>query len=731
MLNNIFYQLVFISLVISGCRQEDEGVKAHVFYTGVVDSIKVFQFSKGVGGDFMFNPLTGQDKIWTLNYTAPLELDLHTGEWTPLSESYHERLSGGMYGEPIWKDSLTNEVFITNFHEGLIHFPCDGSPISFYQIQSAQSVLNAEDEIVIGTAGGLYTVDKQNKTILKVPDFPMDVWVNDVEVLNEDTLVINNGRMFFPYRLKNPSTMIHFKKDPGVVYNNPFLESLPKTEEARQYRLHYSGNVPFMYSSARIFFQDSTKTVFEIENRPHGHLHHLKTDARYIYLLYDSAFVILNKNVAMQIATAFDIQSYEKNRERFHQAVSKLQHCPLDTFLVRYQQIRKDSMLIISSEFSEKLERYTAGYFTHTGADSHMVAFEEAIHQNRLTQELEKYAIIGVCMKYVKKGDLDKIPFYNNLLNERYPDFEYYSSKSVLECVIQVKHSIDSLQKQNLAPDAYLFKEAKLKERLVYCGWTGDSYYDFSIVTENYRDILSKYPNSRYADNAAFYFISMMWYGDEGDEYSKDMIAACNEFLSTYPTSELQPQVRLLIVRNYHAYYGEPDSMIIMKEKALSELLNISVKEVQDTNLVATIEFYKADILTQLTKQFFELIVSPERTEYKTGEEVKLKVQLRNKTNEVRQIRLYSNAPGWLTLVGPADQTNFMPTGTKVDTNTQLLSIMPNDTLFQEINISREARHWKYTGTGSYEFNQPGKYTIRIRDPGMRINSDHVSVYIY
>ena len=150
MFKNPFHLLLFLSILATGCQPKTEVIKAQVYFSGVVDSIKVFPAGQSVAGDFMFDPLSGKDKIWTLNYAAPLELDLHTGTWTPLSDIYHERLSAPLHGEPIWKDSLTNEVFIIDFNQGLVHLTCDSCPVNFYPIRAAQCVLNAEDQILMG-----------------------------------------------------------------------------------------------------------------------------------------------------------------------------------------------------------------------------------------------------------------------------------------------------------------------------------------------------------------------------------------------------------------------------------------------------------------------------------------------------------------------------------------------------------------------------------------------------
>ena len=256
-------------------------------------------------------------------------------------------------------------------------------------------------------------------------------------------------------------------------------------------------------------------------------------------------------------------------------------------------------------------------------------------------------------------------------------------------------------------------------------------WYDFSIVAANYEVISKKYPHGRYADNAAFYFISMMQYGDEGDEYSKEQVTASNKFLINYPDSELEPNARLLIARNYHAYHGEQDSMILMKDKALTELLKIDLSEIKDTNQLKSIVELKSYISNQRENLVFDLNVYPEQEDYRADEDIKLNIVLENKTSVVRQIRLYTKTPRWIVVAGPVEQTTFMLTGSSIDTTTQLVSVMPNDTLNWELNISRKARDWTNTGIGRYEFSQTGRYYIHLRDPAQRISSDYASIYVY
>ena len=214
MANPLLIWLLLQSMLSVGCVQKEHDNIEPLFFTGVVDSIKVFPATGNVRGDFMFSPLPGQDKIWTLTYPSPQELDLHTGIWTPLSEIYHPKLSLSQ-AESIWKDSLTNEVFI-RANEGIIYFTENNSQVDFYPIRQVLSVLNSDEIILAGTSEGLYSINKQDKSILKVPEFSMNVWVNNIQALNADTLMINNGGPLFPYKLKNPGKMIHYTNSPGV-----------------------------------------------------------------------------------------------------------------------------------------------------------------------------------------------------------------------------------------------------------------------------------------------------------------------------------------------------------------------------------------------------------------------------------------------------------------------------------------------------------------------------------
>ena len=735
--NYLFVWFVLSMILVLGCAPNEQEMNSStnldfpVKFTGKVDSIRVYAADQDILSEFIFSPLTGKDKVWISGYDTPIELDLHTGESAPLSTLYHEQLSSPFQIESIWKDSLTNEVFITLFHKGIVHFPCDGGPVTFYPVQGIQSVLNTKNEIIAGTAKGLYAIDKMNKNTVKVPGCPMDVWVKDIRVLHNDTLLINNGSMQFAYPLKAPGKMIQYQSNAGILYNNPFLKRLPRDPGGTNYRLHDDGHLTFMYSEIRLFVQDTSKAVYEIKTRPEGILMRIKSDRDYLYLLYKDAFVILHKKMALRHGQLFNVEAYFQYRERLFKQLGLLSETPLDTFLVEYQALKSDTFYKTTPEFDQSLTSALGSYFTQYWEDDLMAEIELTVSTSELDSIIEPYALVGLCMKYVRAGDLDKTDIFYQRLTERYPYFDYYYSKSVLQCAMSIKPAIDSLKRLNLGKAEYLFKEAQLKKDLVECGWTGDSYYDYTIVANNYQEILSDYPRSEYVDNAAFYFLSMMDYGDEGENYSKEQVEECKRFLKKYPDSELIPNVQMIMVSNYYSYYGELDSLVMMKEVALVLLQKIDTTEIRDPNLLSSIRDYKEYIAREIMSAVFDTEVLSPKTEFKAGEDIKVTLRLKNVSPVVRQIRLFAHGPAWTTYIGPEDQVKFTPTEITQDTTTRLVSLQPGEVLEQEMMVTKEARYWEDHRTGQFSLLRTGRYAVNFWDPKRHLDIRGLQFYVY
>lgn len=725
--------LIFFFSTLAACSESQKLLtEPPLYFTGEVDSLKVFPSGQNILNEFVFSPLTGHDKIWVYKFaTTPMELDLLSEEWTPLSKKYHEKLSHEFLAESIWKDSLTNEVFITFFNDGVLYFPVDGSAIKIFPLQGVQSVINTKEEILAGTSKGLYTIDKRKGTALKVPGFPMDIWVKNMQVLNHDTLVINSGSMYFPYTTKSPGKMLQYQSGAGVVYSNPFLKMLPRDHGGTHYRLYHDDLYTYMYADTRLYIQDTSKVVYEIKNRPEGNIMGVKSDARYVYLLYKDAFVILNKEKAMRHASLFDAETYHQYRAQLRTQLYALEELSLDSFLVSYAQLRSDTIFMAIPEFQQSFSSALSEYFTRFWMEDRMTEIESAVTTHQLEQEFEPYALLGLCMKYFRAADLDKTSIFYQQMTDEYPEFEYQESKSVLQCAMGIKPRMDSLNRLSLARDEFLYKEAQLKKELVECGWAAHSMYDYTIVASNYKEILSKYPNGAYADNAAFYFLSMMQYGDEGQEYSKDQVNACHSFLKKYPGSDVRPNVQYLIAINYYSYYGELDSMILMKEAALAALEKIEIREIRDSNLLYTIREYKLNAKREILDAVFEAELHTPKTEYKIGEDVNVTMSLKNVSSKVRQIRLFAHEPVWSTHVGPRDQERFTPEETRTDTSTHLISILPGETISHEVNLTKKARYWKDSSIGRYTFETPGNYYVNFTDGSQKTLSTALRIYFY
>jgi len=720
-----------IILFIQGCITNDshkpENVKIHF----AIDSFIVYPAKNILLDKFIFSPIAEYNKIWTINSGNSHELDLALGTWTLLSEKYDEDFKGRLNESRIWKDTLTNEVFISLYPNSLLHFSPPKDTFIRYPIREVTAVLNTKDTILAGTPNGLFYINKHGKNISIAPGFPFDFRVNAIEVYNEDTLLINHGGLFYPARLNQPGRMTKHVDQSPPVYNNPYLDMLPRNANESHYNICHDGHFHFYYADNHLFFQDSANTLFEVELKPLGALRQIMTDELYLYMLYTDAFVIMNKAYATKIARVFDLGTYQKMMKDFQEEFQKLTNDGLDSFLLQYYRLKNDSVLLSDPMLKNKFDGLTRDYLCFLYPEDRFVDVEASILKNELPPELEKYALVGLCMRYLKVCNLDKVEMYTNQLMKEYPGFEYYGSHQVLDCAKKIKYSMDSLRQLELADDEFIYKETLLKEKWVYCGWSGDSYYDFTIVNDNYRKLLSRYPKSKYADDVEFYFIAGYDFNDEGgEEYSEEQIERWSKFIRKYPDSDLITRVRMQMASNFNSYTGTIDTIIEMKQKALAELQKIDIWSISDTNMVNSIEGFKTSIPHQINQLCFQLKVIPKKTAYTISEDLVFTAVLKNRTSKTRKLWLHSKDSYFGSWIYPGNELTFIPKGEVTDTTMKLVSILPMDSLVQEIILNRNIRHPVTMEPGKYVFKQPGLYLISLHESRNEFQSEQAKFYL-
>ena len=186
----IFY-LFAIVVFITNCHSIDSSSSPELHITFKVDSTKVYNAEDIPKNIFMFSPLGHNNKIWTINTTNPYELDLITGKWSPLNMRFGNVFKRQIREDGIWKDGITGEIYISCFHDGLIRSYPEKDTFDFLKIHPVTSFHPRKKNIALGTANGLYFLNRNENNISVAENFPLDIWVNSIQESNNDTLLIN------------------------------------------------------------------------------------------------------------------------------------------------------------------------------------------------------------------------------------------------------------------------------------------------------------------------------------------------------------------------------------------------------------------------------------------------------------------------------------------------------------------------------------------------------------
>lgn len=380
----------------------------------------------------------------------------------------------------------------------------------------------------------------------------------------------------------------------------------------------------------------------------------------------------------------------------------------VDSFLQTYSQIKSDSSLIAKPEDEEQLKKASRVYFSYfQNNTSKLHGVENAITNNVLPTELEPYALLELSKYYLQLYNTTKFQFFSNKLFSKYPNFNGSWFQEVIECSSRIIIKIDSLAKLDRPKDEWLYKEAQLKMNLIFCGGFGDNYYDYSIVIDNYEELLLKYPNSEYADNAVFYFIENYFDGDGDWIYSEELVNKIQNFILKYPNSELKVNAQRQLASQYRFYEGSQSQKIKFKEKGLAELEKIELQKVGDSLLISYIEHEKRTLQIEIAKEFFDIGVFPMKNYKLEDKDMKFKIIVTNKTSVTRPLNLFSdNTPFGINFYSKNDY-QFEENSIVGDTIVMTKLIPPNDSIVHFVNLHSNVRNMKYNNgqhKGSFSF---------------------------
>lgn len=154
---------------------------------------------KGIqAGGFGFSPVE-QDKIWFTGVSDPKEMDLHTGQASPLIPRLGEWAQSGFRDSSGWAlDPYEPDcIWFARFHDGAVRWNRKtGQAVRFHEAQPATCFFFQPDFVWVGTANGLYRYTRRTGKMVSEKNFPTE-WVNHL-LLRGDTLIANNKTWYLP-----------------------------------------------------------------------------------------------------------------------------------------------------------------------------------------------------------------------------------------------------------------------------------------------------------------------------------------------------------------------------------------------------------------------------------------------------------------------------------------------------------------------------------------------------
>lgn len=151
-------------------------------------------------GGFAFSPVE-QDKVWFTGISAPKEIDLRTGQASPLVPRLGYWADSGFFDSAAWvPDTYETEwIWFVRFGDSVVRWNRKtGQAIRFPDAQPAVCFLFQPDFVWIGTANGLYRYTRRTGVVVYETNFPAE-GVNHL-FLKADTLIANDETWYLPSR---------------------------------------------------------------------------------------------------------------------------------------------------------------------------------------------------------------------------------------------------------------------------------------------------------------------------------------------------------------------------------------------------------------------------------------------------------------------------------------------------------------------------------------------------
>lgn len=458
---------------------------------------------------------------------------------------------------------------------------------------------------------------------------------------------------------------------------------------------------------------------------------HMEIDDRNLYLLYNEQFKIIN--IEWLVSRAASSEQYAQGEAWYNDIQTE---CQMSNYRQFYPALaRYDSLTAkYGNSGDDRIDRclwsawqYVVDNLERSRTDTIALVTKDMAN-GRFSRLQQRSLAAGLFRHYGREAQLKKAQRWGQryiaLLDSSEVDLGRYVERS-LKAVQRAAFQFDSLDRYTLLPDARLFAEAEIL--LEYCYnslfFEGNVCYDIRLATSKWEQIIKKYPQSTWADNAEFQLLEHLCYGCGGGPGPEE-IRRYAAILNRHPDSELRPQIWMMLAAwhlpsdQYDFEWQEKTPSLQGAKRAEQYLDSIKIAFPEQTKE----ERFKAlqDEIGHVRERYtWKITAAPEKTEVRPGEPVRVVVSFKNNGRDSRQLSLWQQGycmlsfdPTYLSQQGcEAVRAPFFEVEkpSVVDKN---VTVKPGQTHREVVEISKLVN--KRGQFGRFDFSKKGTYDIHF-----------------
>lgn len=731
--------------------------------------------------NFMVSPVD-KNKIWVFTDFDSYELNLEDSSWTNLSYRFGH-FSRNLRKERIYKDDQQKNLLWVINRQLICYDLKTGKYSEFPDIYNVTSLCFLNDYVMIGTLDGMYRYTRAGGRMGRIEGIPL-LSVNNIQKIDENLILINNK-----YEYNNESNVLNIKYlDQQNVSGIKIIDDIEITTGYNSFTINTGDTlVKFNYAMSGvdniisdpeniwIFPHDLMNNILQYSRRDHlfhtyqagYHRYYMTTFADkagiWIYndlsLLYfdkkdhSVRFIISDSSSTFRNLIAMDeyiISNTEHRVKLYSKDFLLANSISLEKIIFEENEFEKDKKSFYESrDYLEKykifrylVESYGASvnpmirqeimnikWYFITDSPYKPEELKDFIDNNLVMikeDDIRAALFLKLVNLYIWEGKLDKALETDSLLMNDYPVYrdQYYRLK--MEKVSQSNLEIKKIMSSQVKEDEILWKTGNEYYNLFhYAGRETEAGIDMTYPFQYFHNLVDKFPDSQYADDAAFIMLQYnMELSDEGGDssYNLEAIGEYQSILTNYPGTEYTPEIYYIIGGLFNWCHADYYIMKGYLEQALIYLQKIK-DEFPEFDKIHEVMSLMDHINQDIPRYEWELFLISNKNQYSLDEPIVLTFRLTNHAEFSQPVKLYESLlmPNFeldITLFPDEPQTEYgknVPFEEDIrdfDQSRKTMTIKPNEFYEEKWNIRENA--WEQYGNapGYFNLTQPGSYRI-------------------